>query len=117
MKQQSGLYTIELSDGKKIPLRFCTWSLNRFCEINGNLTLIEMQKVLSEDMSLNKFMSLVLCAAEYMCIKNNADFTYTAIDAADWIDGIGGIGGKGMQDMLLAVTESVKSNSKTAKHG
>lgn len=104
MKQQLGSYTIELSNGNKIPVRFCTWSLKRFCELNGNLSLKELQDALGEGITLERFISLILCAAEYVCVKEKKDFIYTEMDASDWIDEMGGISGKGVRDMLLAVT-------------
>lgn len=114
MKNQTGSYTIELSDGKKIPLRFCTWSLRRFCELNGNLTLKELQEVLNEGLSITRLTSLLLCAAEYVCVKEKREFTYTDFDAAEWIDELGGIAGKGFGDMLLAITVPLTADSITA---
>lgn len=106
MLKQRGYYTIELSDGKKIPLRFCTWTFKRFCEVNGNLTLAELEGALSDGMTLSRFVSLLLCAAEYTCQKEKREFTYTDIDASDWIDEMGGISGAGFLDMLKVITET-----------
>lgn len=106
MLQQRGYYTINLGNGKKVSLRFCTWAFKRFCEINGNMTLSQLQEALSSGMTLNGFVSLLLCAAEYVCIKEKKDFSYTDMDASDWIDEMGGIAGSGFVAMLAVIVES-----------
>lgn len=111
MLQQRGHYTIQLSNGQKIPLRFCTWTFKRFCEINGNMTLMELQDALSKGMTLSGFVSLMLCAAEYMAIKDKNEFSHTDIDASDWIDEMGGISGKAFLEMLTVITETFTDNS------
>jgi hypothetical protein len=106
MLQQRGYYTIKLGNGKQIPLRFCTWTFKRFCEINGNMTLTQLQDALSSGMTLSGFVSLLLCAAEYLCIKEKQDFTYTEMDASDWIDEMGGIASNGFVSMLSVIVAS-----------
>ncbi len=106
MLQQRGHYTINLGDGKQIPLRFCTWTFKRFCEINGNMTLSQLQDALSSGMTLSGFVSLLLCAAEYVCVKEKKDFGYTDMEASDWIDEMGGIAGSGFVAMLKVIVES-----------
>lgn len=82
---------LKLSDGNEINLRFCTWTLKRFCEVNGDLTFDQLQEWLQTGMSLSKFVSLIKCAAEYTAVKEGATFAYTDIDVSDWIDDIGGL--------------------------
>lgn len=106
MLQQRGYYTIELGDGKTIPLRFCTWTFKRFCEINGNMTLSQLQDALSSGMTLSGFISLMLCAAEYVSIKEKKEFIYTDMDASDWVDEMGGVAGSGFVDMISVIVES-----------
>lgn len=106
MLQQRGYYTINLGDGKQIPLRFCTWTFKRFCEVNGNMTLSQLQDALSSGMTLSGFISLLLCASEYVCVKDKKDFAFSDMDAADWIDEMGGIAGSGFVAMLKVIVES-----------
>ena len=106
MLQQRGYYTINLGGGKKIPVRFCTWTFKRFCEVNGNMTLAQLQDQLSAGMTLSGFVSLLLCAAEYVCIKERKEFNYTDMDASDWIDEMGGIAGSGFVAMISIIVES-----------
>jgi hypothetical protein len=106
MLQQRGYYTIILGNGKKIPLRFCTWTFKRFCETNGNLTLTQLQDALSNGMTLSGFVSLMLCAAEYVSIKEKKEFAFTDMDASDWIDEMGGIAGSGFVAMLGVIVAS-----------
>lgn len=111
MLQQRGYYTIKLGDGKQIPLRFCTWTFKRFCEVNGNMTLTQLQDALSSGMTLSGFVSLLLCAAEYVSIKDKKEFEYTDMDAADWIDEMGGIAGDGFVAMLKVIVETFTDGS------
>lgn len=111
MLQQRGFYTIKLGDGKQIPLRFCTWTFKRFCEINGSMTLSQLQDALSSGMTIGGFISLLLCAAEYVCVKDKKDFTYTEMEAADWIDEMGGIAGSGFVAMLGVIVASFTDGS------
>lgn len=106
MLQQRGYYTINLGDGKKIPLRFSTWTFKRFCEQNGNMTISQLQDALSSGMTLSGFVSLVLCAAEYVCLKEKTEFSYTDMDASEWIDEMGGIGGAGFIAMIGVMVDS-----------
>lgn len=115
MLQQRGYYTITLGDGTNIPLRFCTWSFKRFCEINGNMTLTQLQDALSNGMTLNGFVSLLLCSAEYMCVKEKKEFNYTDIEASDWIDEMGGISGSGFIAMLKVIVETFTDGSANGK--
>lgn len=106
MLQQRGYYTIKLGNGKEVPLRFCTWTFKRFCEINGNMTLSQLQDALSSGMTLSGFVSLLLCAAEYICVKEKKEFNYTDMEAADWIDEMGGIAGSGFLSMMSVIIDS-----------
>lgn len=111
MLQQRGQFSIKLGDGNKIPLRFCTWTFKRFCEINGDMTLMELQQTLSKGMTLSGIVSLLLCSAEYVCLKEKREFGYTDIDASDWIDEMGGVAGKGFTEMFKVITETFTDGS------
>jgi hypothetical protein len=117
MLKQRGYYAIELSDKTKIPLRFCTWTFTRFCEVNGDLTLEEMQKQIGVGMTLKKFISLILCAAEYVCLKEKKEFSYTEIDAADWIDEMGGLNSEGFQAMVSVIVGSFSDGQPAQQNG
>ena len=106
MLQQRGYYTIKLGDGKQIPLRFCTWTFKRFCELNGNMTLSQLQDALSTGMTISGFVSLLLCASEYTCIKDKKEFTYTEFDATEWVDEMGGIASGGFLSMIKLIIAS-----------
>lgn len=106
MLKQRGCYTLKLSDGNEINLRFCTWTLKRFSEINGDLTFDQLQEWLLTDMSLSKFISLIKCAAEYVAVKEGSTFTYTDMDVSDWIDDIGGLS----SPAFVAMVESLRAS-------
>lgn len=100
-------YQLELSGGGKIPLYFGTWSLARFCELNGNLSFSQMQETFSQDISYKHIISLVLCGAEHYCRKHKQPFDYSDIDAADWIDGIGGLSSQKAFELLKAIGSAI----------
>ena len=70
------------------------------------MTLTQLQDALSSGMTLSGFVSLLLCAAEYVSIKEKKEFTYDEMDASDWIDEMGGIAGSGFMAMLSVIVES-----------
>ena len=103
-----GHYELSLSDGTKIPMRFCTWSLKRFCQLQG-IGPSEIGEALSGVSSLDAISNLFIAAAEYPLFKEGITPKFTDIDICDWIDDMGGIGGKKFQDVMAALTESLNS--------
>jgi hypothetical protein len=75
------------------------------------MTLMELQEALSKGMTLSGFVSLLLCAAEYMCLKEKKEFGYNDLEASDWIDEMGGIAGPGFRAMLQVITETFTDGS------
>jgi hypothetical protein len=100
-------YILELSDGKKIPLYFGTWSLARFCEVNGNLSLTQMQQTFANDISYKHVLSLLLCGAEHYARKNKKPFDYTDVDAGDWLDEIGGLESEKSLELLTVIGKTI----------
>ena len=103
-----GHYELSLSDGTKIPMRFCTWSLKRFCQLQG-IGPAEIGDALSGSESLDAITNLLKAAAEYPLYKEGITPSFTDIDICDWIDDMGGIGGKRFQEVMTALTESLNS--------
>lgn len=66
----------------------------------------QLQDALSNGMTLTGFVSLMLCAAEYVCVKESKEFTYSDMEASDWIDEMGGIAGSAFLAMLSVIVES-----------
>lgn len=75
------------------------------------MTLTQLQDALSSGMTLTGFVSLLLCAAEYVCVKESKDFTYTEMDASDWIDDMGGIASDGFVAMLKVIVGTFTDGS------
>lgn len=98
---------LKLSDGKELPLYFGTWSLSRFCEINGNLSFSAMQELFASEISFKHIISLLLCSAEHYARKNKLPFDYTDIDAADWLDEIGGMTGEQFGEVMSAIAKTI----------
>jgi len=103
-----GHYELSLSDGTKIPMRFCTWSLKRFCQLQG-IGPSDIGEALSGNSSLDAISNLFKAAAEYPLYKEGITPKFTDLDTCDWIDDMGGIGGKKFQEVMAALTESLNS--------
>lgn len=111
-----GHYELSLSDGTKIPMRFCTWSLKRFCQLQG-IGPSDIGDALSGTTSLDAISNLFRAAAEYPLHKEGITPSFTDLDTCDWIDDMGGIGSKKFQEVMTALTESLNSGleEKTTK--
>ena len=103
-----GHYELSLSDGTKITMRFCTWSLKRFCQLQG-IGPSEIGEALSGDKSLDAITNLLRAAAEYPLYKEGITPNFTDLDTCDWIDDMGGIGSYKFQEVMAALTESLNS--------
>jgi hypothetical protein len=89
-------------------MKFCTWSLKRFCQLQG-IGPSDIGEALSGTSSLDAICNLLKAAAEYPLYKEGITPSFTDIDTCDWIDDMGGIGGKKFQDVMAALTESLNS--------
>jgi hypothetical protein len=103
-----GQFNLSLSDGKVIPLRFCTWSLKRFCQLQG-IGPAEIGIALSGKDALDAIVNLVRSAAEYAFVKEGKTADFTEIDVCDWVDDMGGIAGAQFQEIMAALSESMTS--------
>lgn len=103
-----GHYELELSSGEKVQLRFCTWSLKRFCQLQ-KIGPADIGDALNGPDSLDALSNLLRAAAEYPLYKEGITPKFTDLDACDWIDDMGGISSKKFQDVLAALTESMTS--------
>ena len=107
MLKQRGVFILELSDGSKVPLRFCTWTLMRFCEVNGDIDMNQMTTLIGDGgMTLKQFISLIQCAAEYTPFKEGKTPDFRPIDVSDWIDDIGGMQSPG----FAAISETIRQS-------
>ena len=115
-----GHFELSLSDGTKIPMRFCTWSLKRLCQLQG-IGPSDISEALSGNQSLDAITNLLKSAAEYPLYSQGITPSFTDIEVCDWIDDIGGLGSKKFQDVMAALAESMNSgveqptNKKAAK--
>lgn len=103
-----GHYELKLSDGKIIPLRFCTWSLKRFCQLQG-IGPSDISSALSGDQSLDAIINLLKASAEYPLYKDGITPSFTDIEICDWIDDIGGMASKQFSDIIAALGDSMTS--------
>lgn len=103
-----GYYELNLTSGKVIPLRFCTWSLKRFCKLQG-IGPSEIGDALSGNEALDAIVNLLKSAAEYEYVSKGISGTITEVEVCDWIDDMGGIGGPKFADVMSALSESMNS--------
>ena len=103
-----GQFELTLSDGKKIPMRFCTWSLKRFCQLQG-VGPSEIGETLSGKDSLDAIINLLKAAAEYPLYSQGITPSITDMEVCDWIDDIGGMGGQKLQEAMMVLSESMNS--------
>ena len=111
-----GQYELTLSNGEKIPMRFCTWSLKRFCQLQG-IGPSEIGEALSGNSTLDAIVNLLKSAAEYPLYAQGITPTYTELNVCDWIDDMGGVTSPKLQDIFKALSDSMVSglDSTTSK--
>ena len=108
-----GQFELTLSDGKKIPMRFCTWSLKRFCQLQG-IGPSEIGEALSGQSSLDAIINLLKAAAEYPLYSQGITPNFTDIEVCDWVDDMGGMASKRFQDVMTTLSESMQSGIEVA---
>jgi len=108
-----GQFELTLSDGKKIPMRFCTWSLKRFCQLQG-IGPSDIGEALSGQTSLDAIINLLKAAAEYPLYSQGITPSFTDIEVCDWVDDMGGMASKRFQDVMATLSESMQSGIEVA---
>jgi hypothetical protein len=108
-----GQFELTLSDGKKIPMRFCTWSLKRFCQLQG-IGPSDIGEALSGQTSLDAIINLLKAAAEYPLYSQGITPNFTDIEVCDWVDDMGGMASKRFQDVMATLSESMQSGIEVA---
>jgi hypothetical protein len=103
-----GQFELTLSDGKKIPMRFCTWSLKRFCQLQG-IGPSDIGEALSGKDSIDAIVNLLKSAAEYPLYSQGITPSFTDMEVCDWIDDMGGMGSKKFQDIMAVLADSLNS--------
>jgi len=89
-------------------MRFCTWSLKRFCKLQG-IGPSDIGETLSGKDTLDAIVNLLKSAAEYPLYSQGITPTFTEIEVCDWIDDMGGMGSKKFQDVMVVLSESMNS--------
>jgi hypothetical protein len=89
-------------------MRFCTWSLKRFCQLQG-IGPSEIGDALSGDGTLDAIVNLLKSAAEYPLYKEGITPSFTDLEVCDWIDDIGGVASTKLQDIFKVLSDSMVS--------
>lgn len=85
-------FIITLDDGKEIKGKYGVWALARFCDKNGNLTIQQLQLRSALDYTIHDMIEMILCAVEQYARENKEPFSYSDVQAGQWIDELGGFG-------------------------
>lgn len=97
---QKGNYTITLSDGKTIPIRFTTWVFRKFSESKGLSVDQLFDYITGGLLKTEDMISMMLIGAEYVALSDKQEFAYTDFDACNWLDDMGGLTGKQLEEMI-----------------
>lgn len=101
-------YTIQLPQGKQIPLLFNTWTYKKFT-LGLGIELEDFIARLNPDENGNRkplikfseYPQFFLCAAESFCKYNNQPFTHSDLDSCVWMDTLGGYTSEKLVELTL----------------
>lgn len=109
----NGYFQLKLTDGSVIPLRFCTWTLKRFLELQ-KVQLGEMAAKLDAGMDLSTIVNLITAAHEYVLRKKGDATQVNDVEVCDWIDDIGGIVSPQIQELIESFISTLTVGDKVA---
>jgi hypothetical protein len=89
-------------------MRFCTWSLKRFCQLQG-IGPSDIGEALSGKDSLDAIVNLMKSAAEYPLYSQGITPNFTDVEVCDWIDDMGGMTSQKFQDVMKTLSDSMNS--------
>lgn len=107
MQKGRGIYVLKRDDGSEVELLFRTWTFQRFCELNGDISYQQMIELLTGSIGIKQMADLLLCAAEYSYLKAKKPFPFANIDACEWIDEMGGISGAAFLSVIQVATAAL----------
>lgn len=95
-------FEFTLESGEKIQGKHGTWSTKRLCDKKGWSILEFMVRFNDTDkLTLDDICQLLLCAVEYKWRKDNkGPFTYSDINACEWLEEMGGFGSEDWNKLL-----------------
>ena len=115
------MFELRLNNNITIPLKWGTWAMKRFCELE-NKTLVELINVLSSgNYDLSTIVNIITSAAEsgYKSLQKPIDFNEYMV--CEWIDEVGGLTAKEgqliafMKYMQDSMTPDLQETKKEAK--
>lgn len=119
---QKGLYTIERQSGANIDIAFTTWVFKTFAQ-SKNLSVDQLIDYIQGKgkngqsgglyFSIEDLLSLMLIGAKYSCVKRGENFSYTDIDACEWLDELGGINGGKVKEMMIVIVATLFDHDPT----
>jgi hypothetical protein len=109
MLKERGYYTIELEGGKQIPIRFSTWTLVRFSELKGDISIQTLFELLGTGgATLKDFIYLIKAAAECAALEKDQSFSPSEKEVCEWIDDLGGMSSEKFAELVTVLTKSMQ---------
>lgn len=88
------MFELRLNNNNKIPLKWGTWAMKRFCELE-NKSLLELINILSSgSFELGTIVHIIQASAESGCKTLQKPIDFTDVEVCDWIDEVGGLSAK-----------------------
>ena len=88
------MFELRLNNNNTIPLKWGTWSMKRFCELE-NKTLVELINVLSSgSYDLDTIVHIVMASAESGYKSQQKSIDFDEYQVCEWIDEVGGLSAK-----------------------
>jgi hypothetical protein len=88
------MFELRLDNNKTIPLKWGTWAMKRFCELE-NKSLLDLINILSSgSFELGTIVHIIQASAESGCKTLNQPIEFNDVIVCDWIDEVGGLSAK-----------------------
>ena len=113
------MFELRLNNNKTIPLKWGTWAMKRFCELE-NKSLLDLINILSSGaFELGTIVHIIQASAESGCKTLNQPIEFNDVIVCDWIDEVGGLSAKDgqlvefMRYMQDSMTPDLKPEKET----
>ena len=115
------MFELRLNNNKTIPLKWGTWAMKRFCELE-NKSLLDLINILSSGaFELGTIVHIIQASAESGFKTLNQPIEFNDVIVCDWIDEVGGLSAKDGQlidfikFMQTSMVPETKENAEVTK--
>lgn len=110
-------FELTLDSGLVIKGQLSTWATKRYCDLCGYTSLSQLSDSLNRDSSFNDVTNFLLACVEYVMKKSGEKFSYTDLQACDWIDEMGGPNGEGFKKLMNHLQDKQEAEKKSLENG